>query len=256
MSEKMHARGRAVVLLAMGLAAGTASATIYTDNTGATDHYSDSYADIANVVITNDATNLNITINLNPVANDGVTPTNIQNNNFTRYDIGFQTGLGGNTGLTEPFGQSMGISTGQNYNLESWANQNAAPSTLGGYSLQHWNGASWDVVGTSSTDTVFPTGKSLTVPLASLGLADGSTFFFDVWTTFGGGNGAYDALFNDSLTTQPFGTIVPYDSATAAGTRFGTQGTSYTVVIVPEPVSLATLGAFGLLTLSRRRSHK
>jgi len=245
-------------LSAAGLGTGTARADVYLDGIGQAEHYSNSWADIASVTITNDATNLFVTVNVNPVLNDGTTPTNIPTNNFTRYDMGFRVTSplqpnGGNTTLTEPFGQSMGISTGQHYNLEGWANGNAVPSTLGGYALNHWNGASWDNTLNSSSDTVFATGKSFVVPLASLGLAGGGTFFFDVWTTFSGTNGAYDALDNPTLPPQPFNPgLVPYDSATAPGSLFGTAAYQYTVV-VPEPISIAGLGLVGVVAVIRRR---
>jgi hypothetical protein len=242
-------------LLAAG---GTTRADVYPDGTGSAEHWSDSYADIASVTITNDLTNLFVTVTVNPLMNDGVTPTNVQTSNFTRYDMGFQVTSpvqpnGGNTSLTEPFGQSIGISTGQHYNLEGWANQNASPSTLGGYALNHWNGASWDNVGNSSTDVVTPSGKSFVVPLSALGLSGGGTFFFDVWTTFSGTNGAYDALANPTRPGQPFNPgLVPYDSATASGTLFGTAAYQYTV-IVPEPASIGALSVATLGALIRRR---
>src|SRR5262245_46787606 len=130
-------RRRAAVLLS-GLAAAEicfasqTRATTYTDATGTADHFSDGWADIANVQVTNDATTLTFVVNLNPFMNDGVTPNNIQNNNFTKYDIGFHTGPGGSTALQGAYEQVMGLSTGMNYWVRGWADQNAAPSTLGG----------------------------------------------------------------------------------------------------------------------------
>jgi hypothetical protein len=93
--------------------------------------------------------------------------------------------------------------------------------------------------------------STFTFPLSALGLSGGSTFKFDVWTSFGSPQGAYDAL---DLATQsaisPFGATPAYDSATVSGSTFST--TSYTVA-VPEPGSiLLVLGAAGL-TLVRRR---
>src|SRR6516225_2604375 len=68
--------------LALGIAAflftvGTASADVYTDATG--DNYGGAEVDISNVVVTNDATNINFQINLNTAANIGPSAAHFAN---------------------------------------------------------------------------------------------------------------------------------------------------------------------------------
>ncbi|MBC8105492.1 MAG: PEP-CTERM sorting domain-containing protein, partial [Anaerolineae bacterium] len=211
------------------------------------EHFSDSWADIASVEVTNDATNVTFKINLNPLMNDGVTANNIQTNNFTKYDIGIHTGPGGSTALAVDYSQIFGLSTGMNYWVRSWANQGV---NLGGYQAFAWNGSNFNTaspVATSSTVPIDPTATTLTIPLAALGLTNGSSFNFDVWSTFDNpaGQGAYDALARPTITPgAPFsdpntpGSPTPYDGA--SGANYAT--TFYTVVI---PVSASTWNVNG-----------
>ncbi|MBC8106164.1 MAG: hypothetical protein H7Z14_06205, partial [Anaerolineae bacterium] len=153
------------VLSAAAVAAATASvasADVFFDSTGPTEHFSDSWADIASVEVTNDATNITFKINLNPLMNDGVTANNIQTNNFTKYDIGIHTGPGGSTALAVDYSQIFGLSTGMNYWVRSWANQGV---NLGGYQAFAWNGSNFNTaspVATSSTVPIDPTATTLT----------------------------------------------------------------------------------------------
>jgi hypothetical protein len=234
-------RSRRLLALAIAAAAAPiASATVYTDATA--DNYGPTYVDIDNVVVTNTATDITFQINLNSTANlnhvDG-------NGNFDRhygkYQIGVQTGPGGNTAIMNDYGNQIGISSGVDYSILGWADNIAAPTTPGGSpqgydQTFHWNGSGWDVVaGFSSspfvdTPTVITdTSVSYTIPLSALGLSAGNSFKFDVWTTFaGGGQSAYDALGKSTLTTDPgtpYGSATPYDSATSPGSTL----LSYTV---------------------------
>jgi hypothetical protein len=220
-----------------------AGATTYNDVSG--DNYGPSYVDIDNVVVTNTATDITFQINLNPTANlTHVDGSGNFDRHYGKYQIGLQTGPGGNTDIMNNFGNQIGISSGVNYSLLGWADNIATPANPGdppqGYDgTFHWNGSSWDTVaGNASspfvdTPTVITdTSISYTIPLATLGLSAGNTFKFDVWTTFpGGGQSAYDALGKQSLTTDPgtpYGTPAPYDSATSPGSTL----LSYTITSV------------------------
>ena len=230
--------------LLTGIAALTAArcthATVYTDATA--DNYGPTYVDISNVVVTNTATDITFQINLNPTANlTHVDGSGNFDRHYGKYQLGFQTGPGGNTAIVNNYGNQIGISSGVNYSLLGWADNIPTPAAPGdppqGYDATfHWNGSGWDAVagfGSSPfVDTptlITDTSISYTVPLAALGLSAGSTFQFDVWTTFaGGGQSAYDALGKATLTTDPgtpYGTATPYDSATSPGSVLS----SYTV---------------------------
>jgi autotransporter-associated beta strand protein len=71
----------------------------------------------------------------------------------------------------------------------------------------------------------------LSIPLAALGLSVGNQFNFDVWSTFGNGEGAVDALDSGAAATSassstyvnPYSSPpTPYDSATAPGSTYST----------------------------------
>jgi len=83
-----------------------------------------------------------------------------------------------------------------------------------------------------------------TMSLASMGLNLGDTFYFDAYSSGGGGgDSAIDALANPGQSVANWG-----DNYTSTGTNLF----SYTVV--PAPAAFAVLGAFGLVR--GRRSRK
>ncbi len=185
---------RSVLFLGAGLAfTRPASATTYTDALG--DNYGGPEVDISNVVITNDASNIYFTINMNPAAN-------LVTNYFANYEIGFQMGggAGGQTAINgtygtgigtagNPYGNAVGISTGENFFIGSFL---AGPTYSGGAQLYSYQGAvtGWQQVGATALATTTTTSTSFAFPLSALGLAPGSMFNFDVWTSFGSPQGA------------------------------------------------------------------
>lgn len=218
---------RRILALAVSLSASTAmltQATTYTDATG--DNYGPAYVDIASVDVTNDATNVTFTINLNPTANL-LTPDGSQI--YGKYLIGFQTGSPGSTAIQNPYGNPIGISsgTGMDYWIGSWADNSATEPFSGDAQLYRWNGSEFALAAGIGTNepfipvpvTLASTSTTIVVPIASLGLAPGASFSFDVWSTFGspGGQSAYDALGKPTQTTAPGAPWegTPYDSSTA-----------------------------------------
>jgi hypothetical protein len=221
---------------------------------------------ITQVVMNNDATNLYVTIDLDPAAD-------LVANQWVNYEIGFQdNGPGsGSTSLYNPWGEAMGISTGM-YDL-------VAAGVWGGSALDTWTD-SFHYTGSNTLTQQYPAGLaasatntsiSVTVPLASLGasgLVNGSSFNFDVWTTSGASpTAAIDALDNNNTSPVPYemwggnpwsnsgydSLGSPYDSATDPDSTFAT--TIYTVVI-PEPASLSLFCLSGFALMLRRRGAK
>lgn len=247
----------------LAVAVWPAKAATYTDATG--DNYGGPEVDISNVVVTNDASNITFQINLNPSASIGPTGSAY----FANYELGVQVGggAGGQTainatyGTGDPtagnaYGSAVGISSGENFFVGTYLD---GPSYSGGAQLYSYSTASgWAQIGSTAPITEIYSGTpsvAFTFSLASLGLSPGNTFNFDVWTTFSGGQGAYDALDNTTGTPNSGG-LAPYsggsyDSATASGSTLA----SYTVAAVPEPsaIILGAMGGFGLLALCTRR---
>ena len=222
-------------LLAGLIVAGRASAAVYTDRTG--DEFSNNaHLDISSVEVTNDADNLRVTISLagSPITTD-----------WGNYMMGIDSVAGGDTRVNgNGWGRPIRMSSGMDHWVGSWVNNNG-----GGAEVYHFGGTDW-VKDRASYDnnlskpTITATSTTLTIPLAVLGLENGESFDFDVYSAGGGGNdSANDASSNvDQSTTNWPG---PYDS--------GTNVSRYTV-IVPEPAALGALalGALGLLIRRRR----
>jgi hypothetical protein len=228
LSALMGVRGMAAAGV-LAVASVPAYGVVYNDATGE-NHDGNPHMDIASVEVTNDATSISFKINLNgSIAN----PTD-----WGKYLIGFDTVAGGNTNQDDTgngWSRSISMSSGMDYWSGSWVDSG------GGVQLFNWNGTSWNLTGTP-THVLGPQSTTLTYSLASLGLSDGSTFNFDVYTSGGGnGDGANDASSNP-LQASP-GWPDHYNS---------TLVSTYTVV-VPEPASAAMLGIAGLALLGRRR---
>jgi autotransporter-associated beta strand protein len=211
---------------------------------------SDSFEDIASVVITNNSSVIFFQINLNPsVSNStGSSTTDILTSaqSYGKYQVGLETVPGaGSKAVSNPY-NPIGISSGMNYWIDSWTDQggggtDANPDTgdnqVFGYSSGGWsqtagNGLAGDVPSNPSQFTqtqLSQTAITLSIPLASLGLSVGNQFNFDVWSTFGSGEGAVDALDSGAAATSessstyinPY-TPTPYDAATAPGSTYST----------------------------------
>ncbi|TAK93941.1 MAG: hypothetical protein EPO07_17460 [Verrucomicrobia bacterium] len=91
------------------------------------------------------------------------------------------------------------------------------------------------------------TSLTITAPFASLGLGVGNSFFFDVYTSGGGGgDSAVDALANPSQSISDWS--VPYNS--------GGLVDSYTITPVPEPAVAMLFGLGSLLVIQRARRRQ
>lgn len=212
---------------------------------------------ISNVVVNNDANNITFTINSTQTMDA-----------YIFYAVDLQIvgqAANGYTGLSNPIwsgSPTIGISTGENAVLDF---NNDGASNTGAIAFKY-SGGSW-VTGPTVTYDAGGAGSTFataTVPLSSLGLSVGDSFYFDVVSTYtswssGGPQSAYGSL-DVSYPAETDGSYTPwngtsaYDSATDAGTvnlKFGTAATMYTVV--PEPVTSAFLGLGALLLILGRR---
>ena len=223
----------------------------------ATGNFNGSGADgkeISSVVVNNDASTITFTIN---------SGAQIQAS-WIFYAIDLQIiGQAGSgfTGLSNPIwagSPTLGISTGENAVLNDNGGTMGAWTYSGGVWTQN-AGAAVDAGGTGFNYV------TMTVPLSSLGLSVGDSFYFDAVSSYtawnnGGPQSAYSAL--DSVSGYPAETDSSwqpwlgsnsYDSATdASGTTFGTAASMYTVTI-PEPTTLVLLSGGVILLLVQRR---
>jgi hypothetical protein len=202
----------------------------YIDGTGDS-NTGHSSLDITSVVVNNDATTLSLQINLggSPTANDRY-----------KYLVGFDTVVGGNTTGPDAWGKPISMSTGgMDYFIGSWMNFGT------GADVRSWSGSSWDAV--SGSGIAVATGASsvtLSLNLSALGLSEGSTFNFDIYSS-SDGNSALDAAGSGTVLTWG---NTPYDSSPNV--------LSYTVTAVPEPSALSLLGLIGLLMAWRAQRKR
>jgi hypothetical protein len=157
----------------------------------------------------------------------------------------------GYTGFANPWGPQVGISSGENALINTYGT-GATPGIYSG-SWAMGSGVSYAAGGTG-TDSA-----TITLPLSSLDLSVGNSFYFDVVSSYTspGGQAAYGALDNTGYLPESDNNYTPwdgtsyYDSATSSGTTFGSPATLYTVQSVPEPATYALMG-LGVLTMIQR----
>jgi len=224
---------------------------------------------ISSVVVNNDANNITFTINANSAS--GLIDA------YTFFAVQIQIigqALNGYTTLANPIflntsGPAIGISSGENAVLNFAQNgYYSNGGDVNGATPFIYSGGTWTEgslysysAGGQGSDSV-----TATVPLSSLGLSGGDSFYFDVVSTYtawgtSGPQSAYSAL--DSISGYPAETDSSwqpwlgsnaYDSATdASGTTFGTAASEYTVANIPEPVTCALFGLGSLLLIVRRK---
>jgi hypothetical protein len=230
--------------LATGLAATALSVTlahgaVYTGPGVADGSAANDGGAISSVDISDTASTITFTINSTaPMAS------------YIFYSIELQYGPGGDTSLMNPWGPHVGMSSGVNALVNTYGTGASALTFSGTTWTQNGPGQSYDAGGTGSS---FAT---MTFSLSSLGLSPGSTFNFDVVSSYTAnpvGQAAYSALDNTGYLAESDNSYKPwlgsnfYDSATASGSTLN----SYTVTAVPEPSVAALFGLGGLLLAQR-----
>jgi hypothetical protein len=205
--------------------------------------------DILGMEVTNNATDITFTLTVNGNIN-----TNTGGVDWGNFMIGLSTGNTASTNTGNGWARPIQLNSplgGMDYWVGSWVNAG------GGSQLWSYNGASWTntgalpgysfLAGTNSTITY-------TATLASLGLAINDTFYFDAYSSGGGGgDSAVDALANPNISITSWGQT--YTSSTVASSGPGLN--SYQVVPEPSTYALLALSGIGLAGyVARRRARR
>ena len=174
---------------------------------------------------------------------------NVATTDWGKFMIGISNGSAGDTsvngnGWARPI--NMGSPTGGMTNwIGSWVDNG------GGAEKYSWAPSSWGLVGATYNSNfgsfAIASGAqstiTYTVSMASLGLAEGNTFYFDAYSSGGSStDSAVDALANPNYAISSWGG--PYTSSSATGIY------SYTI---PAPGAIALLGVAGLALRGRAR---
>lgn len=205
----------------------------------------------SSVVVNNTASTISFTLN---------TTANMASYIFYAIEIQHIGQAGsGDMGFSNPWGPSIGISSGVNALINTFGS-GASALTYNGSWTQNASGP-YAAGGTGTPSAM------MTFSLGSLGLSVGDSFYFDVISTYttqpnGFGQAAYGVLDNTTYVPESDGLYQPwnpngyasyYDSATSPNTTFGTDATKYTVV--PEPGTCTLLG-LGVLVMIRRVARR
>lgn len=223
---------KSLAVVALTSFALTSTAANYSDSVGDIMPGANSILDISSVEVNSTATDLIFKINLvgDPVATD-----------WGKYMIGLDTAPGGDA-VGNGWSRPISMASGMDYWVGSWADWGNGAEIYkytGAWALQS---ATYNPNPDNISFSKDPTSVTIQFNFAGLGLAPGSSFLFDVYTSGGGGgDGAVDALANPAMTIANWGD--PYTTQSPV---------SYTIP-VPEPTALALLGIGASLVISRIR---
>lgn len=228
------------VWIATILSCNMAFSAIYTDSTGDIDptiSTGGGTLDILGMEVSNTLTDITFTLSLNG---------NVATVDWGKFLIGIATGGSEATTTGNGWNRPINMNSptgGMTHWIGSWVDVG------GGSQLWDYDGAAWGgpaaltgftiTGGTTSTITY-------TLSLSSLGLSVGNTFYFDAYSTGGGGtDAAIDALANPNVSVTSWNQT--YTSDSTAGIY------SYTVVPEPTTIGLMGLGIFGIARALRRK---
>ncbi|MFM7205683.1 MAG: PEP-CTERM sorting domain-containing protein [Planctomycetaceae bacterium] len=224
--------------------------------------------DIVKMEVSNTPTDITFKLTLNG---------DVTNPDWAKYLLGIATLKTDGTVTGNGWGRPINLSydndpfaaqlKGMNHWVGAWVD-GSSQKPIGGSELytfndatQVWvaNGKSWDAGNPYPWPYTVTIGAQSTVewsfPLALFGLNVGDTFYFDAYSSGGGGgDSAVDSLANPNVSITGWGG--PYTSYTSS---LGGPGiNSYTVSAVPEPSSLAAVSVAGIAIaghlMRRRRS--
>jgi hypothetical protein len=208
--------------------------------------YNDAANDIANGIATGGGTLDLLGMEVSHTATDVVFSLRVNGNvsgngsvDWGKFMIGIATGNGSGTTSGNGWGRPINMSApngGMTHWIGSWVDSGGG-SQLWTHGNGSWSGpASLAAFGFSGNTITY------TVSMASLGLSVGDTFYFDAYSSGGGGgDGAIDALANPNVSVQGWG-----DSYTSSAPNIF----SYTI---PAPGALALLGVAGIAAGRRAR---
>ena len=212
-----------LVAMAVASSALASHGTSYVDATS--DLFDNGFTnlDISGVYLENDATNLYISV------------TTVAFQNWTKYMMYFDTENTGGTS-TNAWSRPVDLSGASiEYYLGSWVDQPTDNSQF-----VSWTGSEWDWGNVMmSTNVVNGNTVTWTISLASMGLAVGDTFYFDVATSGGGNDPGVDHLSR-------------FDPATPGWSSPSVAGPFLAYTVVPAPGAVALLGLAGLAGRRRR----
>ena len=211
--------------------------------------YSDSANDIASGIATADGTLDILGMEVSHTATDVIFSMtvngNVNNTDWGKFMVGIATGNGPSTTSGNGWGRPINMDApngGMNIWLGSWVDGG------GGAEFRTFDG-NWNLSGATYNGN-FPGSYSFsgntitwTLSMAAMGVGMGDTFYFDAYSSGGGGgDGAIDALANPNVSVQNWG-----DSYTSNVTN---GIFSYTI---PAPGALALLGLAGVAAGRRAR---
>jgi hypothetical protein len=221
---------------------------------GTTSPYTDAIGDIDPGITTGggtlDIVGMEVSNTLTDVIFKLTVNGNVSTTDWGQFMIGISTGKSPGTTTGNGWGRPINLSSpsaGMDHWVGAWVNSG------GGSQLWSYNGTAWVGPAAPVNFTLTPGATSditATLSLASLGLSLSDTFYFDAYSSGGGGSdSAIDSLANPNVAVDNWGG--PYTSMTTADSGNGLN--SYQVVPEPSTYLLSALGVMAIYFFARRR---